>query len=106
VGTQSVAQLIAGLRAQADLVVLDAPPLLPVGDARTLSTVADAMLVVTNLELVRRPMLQELTRVLSSLPTRVLGFVATGVSADRHDAYGGYYRRRFTPRRRAWERVA
>jgi non-specific protein-tyrosine kinase len=106
VGTQAVAQLLESLRAQADLVVLDAPPLLPVGDARTLSTVADAMLVVTNLELVRRPMLRELARVLASLPTRVLGFVATGVAADRHDAYGGYYRRRFTPRRRAWERAA
>jgi polysaccharide biosynthesis transport protein len=106
VGTQAVAQLIGSLRAQADLVILDAPPLLPVGDARTLSTVADAMIVVTNLELVRRPMLQELARVLASVPTRVLGFVATGVSSDRHDVYGGYYRRRFTPRRRAWERAA
>jgi polysaccharide biosynthesis transport protein len=106
VGTQAVAQLIGKLREQADLVVLDAPPLLPVGDARTLSTVADALLVVTNLELVRRPMLQELARVLASLPTRVLGFVATGVTAGRHDAYGGYYRRHFKPRRRAWERAA
>jgi capsular exopolysaccharide synthesis family protein len=106
VGTQAVAQLLDNLRAQADLVVLDAPPLLPVGDARTLSAVADAILVVTNLQLVRRPMLQELSRVLSALPTRLLGFVATGVTADRHDAYGGYYRRRFSPRRRSWERAA
>jgi capsular exopolysaccharide synthesis family protein len=106
VGTQAVSQLISSLGERAELVLLDAPPLLPVGDARTLSTVADALLVVTNLDLVRRPMLQELARVLAAVPTRVLGFVATGVTADRHDAYGGYYRRHLPPRRRAWERAA
>lgn len=104
VGTQAVTGLVRSLASRADIVILDAPPLLPVGDARTLSPLADALIVVTNLNLVRRPMLEELQRVLASLPTRVIGYVATGVSADQHDAYGGYYRRHL--RRRVRERVA
>jgi tyrosine-protein kinase len=105
VGTRAVADLVGELAERADLVVLDAPPLLPVGDARTLTTLADALIVVTNLDLVRRPMLHELARVLAVLPTRVLGFVATGATADRHDAYGGFYRRGSTGSRSA-ERAA
>jgi capsular exopolysaccharide synthesis family protein len=99
VGTRAVAEVVAELAERADLVILDAPPLLPVGDARTLTTLADALLVVTNLDLVRRPMLQELAHVLATMPTRVLGFVATGTTADRHDAYGGFYRRSASARR-------
>lgn len=104
VGTKVVADLVAELAGRADLVLLDAPPLLPVGDARTLTRVADALLVVTNLDLVRRPMLQELARVLGAVPKRVLGFVATGATAEQLDAYGGYYRRHAP--RRASERAA
>jgi capsular exopolysaccharide synthesis family protein len=99
VGTRAVAELVSDLAERADLVILDAPPLLPVGDARTLTTLADALLVVTNLDLLRRPMLHELSRVLAAIPTRVLGFVATGTTADRHDAYGGFYRRGSSARR-------
>jgi non-specific protein-tyrosine kinase len=91
VGTRAVAETIDDLRARADLVFLDAPPLLPVGDARTLSRLADALLPVVNLGSATRPMLRELRRVLDACPTPTLGFVATGVSPERHDPYGGYY---------------
>jgi polysaccharide biosynthesis transport protein len=104
VGTQAVAELVSELSERADLVLLDAPPLLPVGDARTLTRIADALLIVTNLDIVRRPMLQELVQVLGAVPTRVLGFVATGAMTERPDAYSGYYRRPLF--RRSPERAA
>jgi capsular exopolysaccharide synthesis family protein len=90
VATRAVGQIVAALRARAELVIVDAPPLLPVGDARTLSRVVDGLILVLDVSVARRPVIQELRRVLDALPTRALGFVATGVDADGDDRYAGY----------------
>ena len=78
-----------------DLVLIDTPPLLPVGDATALSSKVDAMVVVTSLTLLKRPMVDELARALSTCPTVKLGFVVTGAEADQvidHRGYtSGYY---------------
>jgi Mrp family chromosome partitioning ATPase/capsular polysaccharide biosynthesis protein len=93
VGARVVADLLDELEERADVVVIDAPPLLNVGDALALSSNVDGLIVVTRLNLIRRPMLAELQRVLETCPTEKLGFVLTG--ADREDGYGygygGYY---------------
>lgn len=102
VGTKAVARVVGELRKRADLVLVTAPPLLPFVDARTLSTIADALVVVTNLDVDGRPALQELSRVLASCPTRVLGFVGTGDSTDQHDDHFAP-QRRFVLRRRVHE---
>ena len=62
VGTRRLAEILARLRAAYDLVIVDTPPVLRVGDAMALSAQADGMLVVTRLNVVRRPMLRELRR--------------------------------------------
>jgi Mrp family chromosome partitioning ATPase len=98
--------MLETLEKRADLVLVDAPPLLPVGDARTLSAIVHALVVVTNLEFANRPMLEELRRVLDVCPTRVLGFVATGVDDARDDRYGGFYEPRAGRHPRASERAA
>ena len=73
--------------------ILDTPPLLHVGDAITLSARVGGMIVVVNLERIRRPVLAELQRVLANCPAQKLGFVLAG--AEREEAYGytsyGYY---------------
>jgi polysaccharide biosynthesis transport protein len=91
VGSGAAASVLDALCADHDLVLVDAPPLLPVVDARMLSTVADAMIVVTNLRLLRRPMLRELQRAVLACSAVPLGFVATGFEPKQHDPYGGYY---------------
>jgi succinoglycan biosynthesis transport protein ExoP len=91
VASRAVQTLVSDLREHADLILLDAPPLLRVGDALTLSAVADALLVVVNVELATRSMLHELRRVLDACPTPRLGLVATGVARVRGEPYGGYY---------------
>jgi Mrp family chromosome partitioning ATPase len=78
--------------------IVDAPPLLPVGDARALSRLVDGLLLVVDVSLARRPLVQELRRVLDALPTSAIGYVATGVDAAGDDRYAGYYRRH-VPRR-------
>jgi capsular exopolysaccharide synthesis family protein len=106
VGSRAVQDVLEALEQRADLVLVDAPPLLPVGDARTLSATVHALVVVTNLEFANRPMLEELTRVLDACPTRVLGFVATGVDETQDDHYGGFYEHRTGRYPRAKERAA
>jgi polysaccharide biosynthesis transport protein len=69
----------------ADLVLIDSPPLLRVGDALALTTYADGLLVVTNLRAIRPPMLDELRRVLAECPVDKLGFILTDA-----DLEGGY----------------
>jgi non-specific protein-tyrosine kinase len=106
VGSRAVAEVIQKLRYRSDLVLVDAPPLLPVGDARIMSGLVDALVLVTNLDLIRLPMLRELRRVVEACPTRVLGFVVTGVDEGNDDLYGGYYQRRLIRRRRRAKEVA
>ena len=93
VATEAVRDILADLRDGADTVIIDAPPALRVGDAMTLSSRADAVLVVSRLGEVRRQMLADLARQLATVPTPVLGFVATGsVSGEVEYGYGAYQR--------------
>ena len=83
-----VATLLEELSAKFDMVIVDAPPLLAVGDAQALTAKVDAVVVVTQLGLHRRQ-LHELARQLQNSPALILGFVLTGLSA--RDSYGYGY---------------
>ena len=78
-GTRPVAELMEQLkRAPYDLVLIDAPPLLASGEAQTLSTLADAVIVAMP-DPVRLRVLEDLSATLSRLPVLALGFVTVGV---------------------------
>jgi capsular exopolysaccharide synthesis family protein len=94
--SQQVANILAELRSQYDVIFVDSPPLLVAGDALALSARVDAMLLVVDIRSVRRPVLQELRRILSVAPVPRLGVVATGAEAD--DAYEPTFRRGYEPR--------
>lgn len=87
----SIQRLIAQLGARADLVLLDAPPILQVSDALALSAHVDALIAVTKLPELRRPVLDELRRVLDNAPIVKLGLVVTGVSRQEGHGYGYGY---------------
>jgi polysaccharide biosynthesis transport protein len=91
VGTSRLAEILHQLRESYDLVVIDSPPMLRVGDVMTLSTKVDALLVITRLNVVRRPALTELRRMLDSLPVMKLGYVVSGADSERKDTYGYGY---------------
>jgi len=91
-GGRAAGEILAAVRERADLVLVDAPPLLQVGDAMALSASVDALLVVARLGSVRRPRLRELRRVLDASPARKLGFVLTDSAADRDNDYHYHYR--------------
>ncbi|TML50082.1 MAG: hypothetical protein E6G21_10135 [Actinobacteria bacterium] len=86
VGTATVARVLEELGKKFDTVLLDTPPALQVGDAMTLSRRVDAILVVCRMNIVRRPMLNELRRLLDASPAEKLGFVLAG--AESEDGYG------------------
>jgi succinoglycan biosynthesis transport protein ExoP len=83
--TLGLEQVLEQLADTADLVLIDSPPLLRVGDALALTTYVDGLLVVTSLRTIRPPMLDELRRVLTECPVAKLGFILTGA-----DLEGGY----------------
>jgi polysaccharide biosynthesis transport protein len=87
-GGKAVTDILDTLKKRADIVLVDATPLLLVGDAMSLTTVVDALMIVTRINVVRRPMLKELKRVLDGLPVEKLGFILTG--AELEESYAGY----------------
>ena len=94
VSAQKLGEILDQLAAGADLVLIDAPPLLHVGDALTLSARVDALLLVTRMNVVRRPMLTEMRRIVDSSPAVPIGFVLTGAQEEEalgYGSYSGYY---------------
>jgi polysaccharide biosynthesis transport protein len=90
VNSHVVDEILDEVRKRSDIVLIDAPPLLRVGDAMALSAKADGIIVVTRLRVVRRPMLKEIRRLLDVAPSAKLGFVLTGAQEDEGYGYGSY----------------
>lgn len=88
VETSGLTEALRKLRAYAELVLVDAPPILATGDAMALTAKVDAVLLVSRLGTLTRPTLQELGRVLRRSPAPVLGLVATGAELD--EGYSAY----------------
>lgn len=106
-GSHALSDVLAQLSERADLVLVDAPPILQVSDTMMLSAKMDGLLVVTRLPEIRRPVVEELRRVLETAPVVKLGFVVTGTGAGETYGYGyGYQYGYETPRRRERERVS
>lgn len=92
VGTGALMSILDSLRGRADVVLIDAPPLLHVGDTRLLASKVDGVILVTRLNVLRRPMLKEVQRVLDATPAAKLGFVITAAEAEEGYGYGAYAR--------------
>jgi len=87
VGLQAVKSVISELRNRAEIILVDTPPLLQVGDAKVIARFVDASVVVVRAERATRPVVGELARVLAEWPAPPVGFVLCG--ADAFDSY--YY---------------
>jgi tyrosine-protein kinase len=88
VGSPLIAAALRELRELFDIVIIDTPPALHVGDPMSLSAHVDAVLVVCRIDLLRRPILTELRRALDASPARKLGFVVTGAGNEEGYGYG------------------
>jgi succinoglycan biosynthesis transport protein ExoP len=89
--TRALQDILAQLASKAHLVLIDAPPLLALGDALALTAKVDAIFVVSRLKVVRRQLIDELKRVLDLCRAHKLGFVITGANEDESYGFGYGY---------------
>lgn len=81
--------LIAELTAQADLLIVDAPPLVAVSDAALLAPLVDGVLLVLAAGRSRRDHAAEAKETLAKVGATLFGAVLTEVEPDQN-AYGAY----------------
>lgn len=95
VGSRAVGDILRQLRDRADLVLVDAPPLLAVGDATILGATVDAIVAIVRLNAIQKKMLREFARLLKACPAEKVGYVLTGADLTETHGYGvySYYRR-------------
>lgn len=97
-GTKRMAEVIKSLRDRFDVVILDTPPTLAVGDARAIARHADAMVYVVRWGSTRIDAGRAGIEKLFDLPTPIVGVAVNQVDVKRHAqrAYGDalqYYRK-------------
>jgi capsular exopolysaccharide synthesis family protein len=87
-------RLLAALRAQFDLVIIDAPPVLPVADPGIISSQADGVLLVVRAGKTQRRTVLEAKDMLQKMKANVLGCVLTHVEyyLPGYHKYYQYYR--------------
>ena len=103
-GSAVLGSLMRDLRDRADIVIVDSPPILAVGDAMTMSPNVDGILLLTRINKLRRRAVNELRRALDASPARKLGFVVT--DADHEEGFAHYGRERYGAYARAQRPVA
>lgn len=96
--SQRFGEIIGLLADTADLVIVDTPPLLEVGDAAAMASKADGVVFVVNLARVRWPMLERSHAQLEKFPCRKLGMVIVAAKQRHKAAYGYEYRADKSPK--------
>jgi succinoglycan biosynthesis transport protein ExoP len=91
ISSRRLAGILADLRERYDVVLVDTPPILSVGDALALSTHLDAFILVSSLALTRRGELHELRRALTFARCEILGTVLTAAGVIGTYDNGGFY---------------
>lgn len=92
VGSQGMANLLTELRDIADVIVVDAPPVLPVTDAVVLSPQVDGVLVVIRSGRTQRAATVEAKRRLNGVGAAVVGAVLNAASTSTAAGYYATYR--------------
>ncbi|HVS85875.1 MAG TPA: hypothetical protein VHD91_09600 [Gaiellaceae bacterium] len=95
IGSRPLHEILEALRQRASLILIDAPPLLGIGDGLALGGKVDATIVVVRMGQARRGVLARLSRLLASMPAHKLGLVITDAGADETYGTGEYAYRHY-----------
>jgi len=87
VSSRRFAAVIETLAEEADVILVDTPAMLAVGDTAALASLADGLVFLVDMHVAKRPMLQQAADQLVRLPCRSLGIVLRVDGAKS----GGYY---------------
>jgi receptor protein-tyrosine kinase len=90
--------LIHKLRDDYDMVIIDAPPLLPVADAAVLSTIADGSIIITRHGKTTREQLREAVNRLDNVGARLFGIVINMIPRRAANDYYYYYYEDMAPK--------
>ena len=82
-GSQQLADLLTRLTSIYDVLILDAPPVLPVTDAAILTAVADGAILVVRYGKARRDQVEKATAALSQVGGHLIGTILTFVPERR-----------------------
>ena len=97
--SDSMRDLLTSLRDSYDIIILDAPPVIPVTDAPLLTALTDLVVVVVESGRIPAKAAQRMKGLLQSVQAPVAGFVLNDRTALFSDTYGyygkGYYGRRY-----------
>lgn len=88
-GSASMKRMVEQLTECADMVILDAPPVIAVTDACVVAPLMDAVLLVVKLGLADRNMTLRAKELLLNVKANLVGAVVNGIGAD--SGYGYYY---------------
>lgn len=92
---QRMSQLIQGLRAKYDHVIIDTPPVLQLADAGILGSQSEEVLVVARMRRTPRPLVEQAINTLTSYNAQVNGIIATDNPRSRGRGYGYKYGYRY-----------
>lgn len=98
VGSEAMSKLLQSLSALYEVVIVDSPPVLPVGDTLVLSRQADAVIYIVRWETTPRDAVTNGLKMLVNAGARVSGTALTQVDFDRYTRYsygeaGSHYKR-------------
>ena len=93
VASRRFATMLEHLSGEADVVLVDTPAMLAVGDTSAIAAYADGLIFLVDMDEVRRPQLQSATQQLARLPIKQLGTIirAHSRSAGQYYYSPGYY---------------
>jgi capsular exopolysaccharide synthesis family protein len=105
-GSRRMEGLIEQLKAKADVVLFDSPPILAVTDAAVLANRMDGVLLVVNAGRLRRGVAQRAREDLIKVGAHLIGAVLNKVSPKRTEGYYYYYYNREGKRRKRKKRAS
>ena len=90
-GSLKMTELLASLREQADIVLIDVPPVVAVTDASVMASQVDGITLVLDSGTVRPEMAQRAIELLTNANGKILGVILNRVEIDDEHAYYYYY---------------
>lgn len=85
IASKSFSSLVAELQTSFDLVIIDAPALLAVGDTAAIARSVDGLMFLVDLTRAKRPLLLEAAAQMSQMPCRKLGLVLVSPAPRRYE---------------------
>ena len=93
IASKKFASLMELMKTRADMVLVDSPAIMAVGDAGALATTVDGMLVLVDIQAIRKPVLAEVRDVIEPMPCRKVGVIVVREKLQASESYRyAYYR--------------